>query len=187
MKDTVTVREAMTRTFVGVSESDSVSETARLLADEDADSALVLRGEEPVGQLRASDLLGALAGDDAETTQVGDVMADPPPSLAPDATVSEAALALSGDHDWRAVIADGDGALGTVDARDVLAAGVGRTAERGVERRVERAADTPAGAEDRSTEPEEFDDQSICEGCGSLSRTLSRFNGQLLCADCREV
>jgi len=32
-----------------------------------------------------------------------------------------------------------------------------------------------------------FEDQGICEKCGSLRRNLTAFNGQLLCAECREI
>jgi CBS domain-containing protein len=177
MRDVVTLREAMTRSFVGVNESDTVSETAALLASEGAEDALVLRGGDPVGRVRASDLLGVLAGEGDAGAAVRTVMSDPPPTLPPEASVEEAALALSGEHDWRAVVSDGDGALGTVDARDVLAAGAGRSAP---------APDEP-DVEADPAESDEFAEQSICEGCGTLSRSLARSNGRLLCAACREV
>ena len=32
-----------------------------------------------------------------------------------------------------------------------------------------------------------FSDQGICERCGALTSELASFNGQLLCADCRDV
>ena len=168
----------MTRSFVGVTESDTVAETATLLAEVGSEEALVLRGEDAVGRVRASDLLDALLedGDDPVRT----VMADPPPALDPGMPVDEAALALSGEDDWRATVADGEGVLGVVGAREVLAAGAGRT--EASPNRTEPAEAT------RSADPEtEYGEQGVCESCGTLAGSLTRTEGKLLCAACREV
>lgn len=202
----------MTRDFVGVSESDTVSETAELLAAEGAEGAVVLRGEEPVGQLSATALLRALSnGTDPTNTPVSEVMADAPPVLPSDARVGEAALVLSEEHGWRVLVSgnDGEGVAGTVDARDVLTAGLvspengtgdARTVEGGAG--IETEAGTGAEAEARGggarsglgdrdsvadAAVDAFTEQSICEGCGALARDVRHVDGRALCSNCREV
>lgn len=191
----------MTREFVGVSESDTVSATAELLAAEDAAGAVVLRGEEPVGQLTATALLRAMSnGADPASTPVSAVMEEPPPVLPPDARVGEAALTLSEEHGWRVLVSEGDGVAGTVDARDVLTAGLvspengnresGPAAE--IEAEVE-AESARSGIGDPDLDPggraavDAFTEQSICEGCGALARDVRHVDGRALCSNCREV
>ncbi len=171
MRDVITLGDAMTRSFVGVTESDTVAETAALLAEEGNEGALVVRGGEAVGRVRASDLLGALPENGDEPVRT--VMVDPPPSFDPGTPVEEAALALSREHDWRATVADGEDVLGVVGAREVLAAGVGRS-----------ESGPGVSAPDPTTE---YGEQGVCESCGTLAGSLARSEGKLLCAACREV
>jgi CBS domain-containing protein len=199
MREDVTLRDAMTREFVGVSESDTVSATAELLAAEEAEGAVVLRGEQPVGQLTATALLGAMAdGADPAATPVSEVMADPPPVLPPDAAIGEAALALSQEHDWRVLVgADGgEGVAGTVDARDVLTAGLigpenGDPDLRTVTDTEAEIEGAPSELDDRVSATDvsvnAFAEQSICEGCGALARDVRNVDGRALCANCRET
>jgi CBS domain-containing protein len=218
MREDVTLRDAMTREFVGVSESDTVSATAELLAAEEADGAVVLRGEEPVGRLSATGLLRAMSnGADPSNTPVSAVMADPPPVLPPDARVGEAALALSEEHGWRVLVseAEGAGVAGTVDARDVLTAGLvspengsggsgSAAGEMGLETEIEPEAEAESESEgaragidgrDPGTPPSTdaaaaaatVTEQSICEDCGALAGDVRHVDGRALCSNCREV
>jgi formylmethanofuran dehydrogenase subunit E len=50
----------------------------------------------------------------------------------------------------------------------------------------ERAYGT-ATFDDTPDEDLAVSDQSICQECGALARDLSEVDGQLLCADCRDV
>ncbi|MFC7195331.1 CBS domain-containing protein [Halosimplex aquaticum] len=59
MERDVSVQEVMDREFVGVSESDGLRETAELMLAEEADSAVVLHGSEPVGVVTERDALEA--------------------------------------------------------------------------------------------------------------------------------
>ncbi|MFC7046249.1 hypothetical protein ACFQH6_13255 [Halobacteriaceae archaeon GCM10025711] len=69
-----------------------------------------------------------------------------------------------------------------MDARDVVtaSASLAATPEQAPQEPVEQQAAAVAG-------DGEYSNQSICEICGSLTRELSNFNGQLICSDCLEV
>ncbi|TKX86036.1 CBS domain-containing protein [Halorubrum sp. SS5] len=121
MRTDTTVRDVMHREFLGVSESDSLSEAAALLVDEETNCLVVVRGGEPVGRLESRDALDALldattGGSDggpapADLT-VGDVMGPPLPAVAPDdslAAVEERLVAEGADR----VVAVADGSVPT--------------------------------------------------------------------------
>ena len=117
MEPDATVREVMNREYLGVSESDTVGETASMMLDDGAEVVVVVRGSEPVGIMTERDALAAV---------------------------------VEGSQD---------------------AAVAGHPGERAGEGSAEHA----------------FEDQSICEACGSFARDLAQFNGQLLCGDCRDI
>ncbi|AKH98108.1 CBS domain-containing protein [Halanaeroarchaeum sulfurireducens] len=180
----LTLRDVMTREFVGVSPSDTVVGAVRLIREEGGYNAVVLQGREPKGVLTAGDVLDALAaGEDVETRTVGDVMQTDAPSLSPDVDIGEAATTmLSTDSDVVLVNGD-DGLLGIVTARELARYTWGRT-NRSDQRPDELNEEL---GEQTATATEEYSTQSICEVCGSLSHDLVNVNGQLLCPDCREV
>ena len=177
MNDDVTLGSVTARAFVGVSETDSLRATGRLMADEGTERALVLRGADPVGVVPAVTALDHLTSDGAGEMTVAEVMSEPPPTLRPEQSVADAAAALSeGDTDL-VVVTDGREVSGTIRARDLVAAEASRPPAETAERTV------PV----RATGDGPYSEQSICEGCGALARELATFNGQLLCPDCRDV
>jgi CBS domain-containing protein len=201
MNAELSVREIMDREYVGVSESDGLVETVELLLEEQKETAVVLHGSEHVGVLTERDVLSLLVGDsDPEEATVADAMTEHVPTVSPEETVESAADRLSTESARRLVVANGAEPLGVVTEEDLLAGrryptersegpGEGATAvtgeaaatEAGTEALEQRSAETIEQADDG------FENQGICEVCGSLSRDLSPFNGQLLCPECRDV
>lgn len=188
MNSDVTVRELMDREYVGVSESDGLIETVELLLTEDKETAVVLRGSEYVGVLTERDVLELLVGDQQpDEVTVGDAMTDHVPTVSPEETVSEAAGRLSTEPDRRLIVTDGTEPLGVVTEEDLLA-GQNYPEETAVAEDPELVQPQgEAGTATQTANGEGFDDQGICEVCGSLARDLAAFNGQLLCADCRDM
>jgi CBS domain-containing protein len=193
MNANVTVQDMMDREYVGVSESDDLVETVELLLREDAETAVVQRGSEHVGVLTERDILAALVdGPDPETASVGDVMTSSVPTISPDRRLDVAADKMSTEEAGRLVVTNGSEPLGTITERDLLAA---RTRE--LESVPETAGEPPIVAGTAATAEREEDtmgetagsyqDQSICEGCGTLASDLASFNGQLLCSECRDM
>ncbi|MFB6189113.1 MAG: CBS domain-containing protein [Halapricum sp.] len=183
MNGDVTVREAMTRDYVGVSESDSIVETAALLLDEDSDSAVVLRGQNPIGMVTARDLLSRLveAGDEGT---VADCMSTEVPEVPPEQSIEAAVDKLFARSVAQLLVVDSSGELlGILTQRDIVAATTLTPSEAAGDQVAE-----PARIEDGETDGgEAMSEQGICERCGALTADLVTFNGQSLCADCRDV
>jgi len=199
MNADLTARDVMDREYVGASESDSLPETVELLLREDATEAVVLRGQEPVGVLTEQDVYAVLAeSSNPSEAAVGDAPLTEVPTVAPDVTLDVAADRMATRSASRLRVVDNGETVGVLTEHDILTVrapqGVDST-RRQVEVDADAAAGAAAGAVDAGTRgafgegevDDEFEDQSICEGCGTLTRDLSSFNGQLLCPDCRDI
>jgi CBS domain-containing protein len=183
MESELTVREIMDREYVGVTQSDDLVETVELLLAEDKETAVVLRGSEHVGVVTERDVLAALAnGPDPTTATVGEVMSDHVPTVTPETTISSAADQLSTQQSRRLVVTDGAEPKGIVTQEDLLA---GRNYA--IEQESDNAAVVHADGTATTATEDDFENQGICEVCGTLTRGLASFNGQLRCPDCREV
>ena len=201
MNGDVPVREVMHGEYVGVSESDAVRETAELLLAEGVDSVVVLRGSDPVGLVTRGDALSAFVSGEGDA-RIAEAMRPTVPTIAPDATLAKAADELASLDTGHLVVTDGDGPVGLLTEHDLVAASpfapgrgaadpavatVGRSEDPEVEYGEEPDGYDEGTAFGEGVPERPFEDQSICEGCGSLARDLSTFNGQLLCADCRDI
>jgi len=204
MDGDVPVREVMDGEYVGVNESDTVRETAKLLLSEGVESVVVLRGSDPLGLVTRGDALSAFVSGEGDAS-VGEAMRSTIPTVSPGATLGEAADQLASAETGHLVVSDGDQPVGLLTEGDLVAASpfaTGRDAAGPATATVGRSDDPDVeyGEEmdDQYEEDDEafgggrpperqFEDQSICEGCGSLARDLTTFNGQLLCADCRDI
>lgn len=186
MNTELTVREVMDREFVGVSESDDVRSVADLLLEEDAECAVVLRGQEPVGLLTERDVLRVVGeGRDPETVPVGDVVDGSIPTVDPASGVDVAVDAMTAQGGRRLLVVE-DGVRGLVTEGDLLSAATIERYDDSTE--VEPAVDGDALGDDRATTTDPaVSDQSICQECGALSRDLLEVDGRLLCPNCRDV
>lgn len=185
MNGDVTVREAMTRDFVGVSEGDGMVEAASLLLEEDAAGAVVLRGMNPVGMLTAADVLAWLVANGAvEDATVGDAMAESVPTVAPETSIEDAAELLFTHSTDQLVVTDGGQPLGVLTQGDIVAATTFAPGEQSSHAEPARVESEPGATAQGDGG---FSEQGICERCGALTSDLSSFNGQLLCSDCMDV
>jgi CBS domain-containing protein len=184
MDASVTVREVMDPAFVGANESDDLRETVELMIGDGAGSAVVVRGREPVGILTQRDVLERVAAGNVDGATVADAMTDEVPTVDPGARLPEAASELSARTTQRLVVTDGSEPIGVLSERDLLS--TSPFSREGVEDPPESATmATPGGSE--AGVAVGFEDQSICEACGSFASDLLAINGQMLCADCRDI
>jgi len=195
MNRDVPVREVMVREFVGVSESDGVLETTELLLREEAELAVVLRGSDLVGVLTERDVLAhVVEGGDPGDTTVEDVMTESVPTVSAEETLPEARDRMSSwSTSWLVVSDGGEPPDGIVTEHDILATSTLGSETAATERQTpeeqhqQMTAVSTTATESSSAAEDSFDDQGICEMCGSLTRDLASFNGQLLCVDCRNI
>lgn len=197
MEGDVTVREIMTREYVGVSESDTVQGAVDLMLEEGARAVVVLHGSDPVGMLTSDEALTHLTHDGSAEAAVSEVMAGTTPSVSPDSSFVDAAIRMADAHvDCLLVTENTEGLVGTITDRDIVRATASIASRPGSPVHpngmpVEPETDTEAadGGFGVETEGEErqYSSQSVCESCGSFSPELHNFNGQLICSDCREV
>ena len=123
----------MHREFLGVSESDSLSEAAALLVEEETNCVVVVRGSDPVGRLESRDALDALlaangSASEADATElaVADAMGPPLPAVSPNDSLTAVEERLVAEGADRVVAVDDGEAVGVVTDGDVLAAGAPR-------------------------------------------------------------
>lgn len=179
----LTLRDVMTRDFVGVSESDTVRGAVTVMRNEGVQDAVVLRGREPVGVITAGDVLDVLVeGRDTETTTVDEVMQRDVPSLTSAAGLGEVATKMLATDSDLVLVAENDDVQGVITASELARYTWGRPNGPELAHAVEENVSSP-----NTTAEEGYSNQSICEACGSLSRDLVNVNGQLLCPDCREM
>lgn len=176
-----TIKEVMTRDYVGVSESDRLREAGRLLREEGVEGAVVLRGNEPVGTIAVNDVLDHVLDGDDETT-VGEAMADAVEEVEPDLATEVAADRLVSVEASLLVVTKSSEVLGVVTQSDLIRAiALGRDPDE------QREADFEPARATSGNPGEGYSEQGICERCGALTSDLVAFNGQLLCADCRDI
>jgi len=190
MNEPVAVREVMNREYVGVSESDDLLETAELLIREEEPTALVLRGNDPVGVVTETDILAYfVTAEESGSATVGDAMTESVPSISPDARLPEARDRMAAvSTEWVVVVEGGD-PLGTLTGHDILStARLESEMTKSVEDEGHLATTGEAATANGTTASEDsFEEQGICSACGTLTRSLASVNGQLLCGDCRDV
>lgn len=178
MNGDVTVRDVMTREYVGVSEGDAIAGVADLMVEAGVEGAVVLRGSEPVGMVDAGDVVAVVAaGGDPASVTARAAMSDDTTAIEADSAISEAVSTLVGLDARRLVVVDDGEAVGTLSEHDVITA---RSTFPESERR-----ESPVAVASEGPADDRFSTQSVCEGCGSLAGSLASVNGQLLCADCR--
>ncbi len=206
MESELSVRDVLTREYVGASESDTVQGAVRLMLEERSGCVLVLRGSEPVGIVTEWDVLGVVDDErDSGETTLGEVMSEPVITVEPTRSLADAATTMARENIRNLVVTvDGD-VQGVLTQRDVIAAAgsfSGTTSAQfgdepmGSPAAEESNPDLLTNGGDEYGQPDEYatgnpsdeySTQSICEACGSLADSLHDVNGQLVCSDCRSV
>lgn len=196
MNRDVTVQEVMDREFVAANESDNALETVELMLREEAEPAVVVRGSEPVGVLSDRDVLELIVDEDVDprTASVSDAMTDSVPTVTPEHTLAEARDRMAARSTRWLVVSRGGEPDGVVTEHDVLSSSTIGTeidaadgASEGESHLVDASTSTTTTDASATESGGGFDEQGICEKCGSLSRNLSAFNAQMLCGDCRNL
>lgn len=170
----VSVSEVMSSDYIGVNEGEPTGEVATILAEHREDTAVVIDGGDPVGIVKAIDLLGVIADGEGDNP-IGSHMREPITTIEPDATIEHALDQLATtDTDCLVVVDVAGKAVGTVDSRALIA-----VANSFMEGHLEA---TVPSTGDRS--PPAMSEQGVCESCGRLADSLIESDGSLLCSAC---
>ncbi len=187
MNADVPVREVVDREYLGVSESDSLLDTAELLLEREAAVALVLRGTEPVGVVSERDILGYIVnGADPGAATAGDAMSQAGPVIDPDEPLPRAIDRVSADSKRHVIVRSNgdDDPLGLLTEHDLLASTI-------YDASADSSPEAPSGSgtarQSANAEAPAYEEQGICERCGTLAHELAVHNGELLCTDCRAM
>ena len=192
METELSVRDVLTKDYVGVSESDTVHGAVSLMRSDRLGCVLVMRGSELLGIVTEWDVLGLIEdGGDPTTTTVGDLMSAPVITIGPNYSLSDAADTMTHEGIRNLVVTADDEIVGILTQRDVIAAAGSFRATTRTESYANTAGE-PSGTEDVSEEiltngGDEYSTQGVCEACGSLADSLWESNGQLVCTDCRSI
>lgn len=187
MVDDLAIREVMTREYVGVSESDTLRDAARLMLEEDASAVVVLRGRDAVGMVLERQVIAALLdGADPAETRIDSIMRRPPTTLEPDTGIAEAAAVLADAHTDHVFVGTGGEIEGVLSENDLITAVTSiLTTEAGGD--VTGRRDGTESVPERDEETSQMTAaHNVCESCGTLKADLEPVDGQLLCADCRD-
>jgi CBS domain-containing protein len=187
----MTIRDVMSREFVGVSESDPVDATVDLMFEEKADCVVVLRGGDPVGLMTERDVLASITESGGfENATVADVMSEAVPSVRSGRDLAVGIDRLATADSSRLVVTENGShrPVGLLTYRDVattiahsLRSGRSSYGASDANARSDRFGDANGKASDADTI------QGVCESCGTLSSSLASVDGQLLCGNCRDL
>ena len=191
MESTLSVRDVLTKEYVGVSESDTVLGAVRLMREERTGCVLVVRGTEPVGIVTEWDILGLVEDEESPSeTTVEAVMSTPVRTVDADLSLAEAATKMATDRIRHLAVTNGDELVGVLTQRDVISAAGsfrGTTASNPEADPTRLEAVDTSGDQLLANGGDEYTTQGVCEVCGSLAESLWEANGQLVCSDCRSV
>ncbi len=135
------VRDLMTTPAITCTSTDSLAVAARIMADADIGSVVVIKHGKVVGILTERDLLrAAAASGETESEEVALWMTARPDVLSPEERVDTAWASLTAHHYRHLPVVDGDTLVGVVSLRDLM----GRTP---ISPAVETPAEVPAGLE----------------------------------------
>jgi len=192
MQEEATLRDVMSREFLGVTEGDTVSEVAELMIAEDRCSALVLRGDSPVGAVASTDILAAMKAGDEEMS-VGEIMQSAPDPVAADEQLSTVLGELSAQGiELIPVTNPGQDVVGVITDSDALTAAASQISVSNATNADAPTANQTTGTQEMqqpSAQPEEqpMSNQGVCEACGTMTGELVEVDGQMLCPNCRTV
>ena len=115
------IKEMRPKQVIWMTESDSLSEAAKCLADEEIGAVLIESASGPVGVFSERDLARAVADEvDLASTPVDEYMTRSPVEVTLESPVTEAIAAMNEFAVRHVVVCDGDDEVGMISARDIL-------------------------------------------------------------------
>lgn len=179
----ILVQTVMSRDPVTIKEEENVMDAAKLMAESNIGSLVVLNEEEELtGIVTEMDIVKKVTAKDTkgEKVTVKEIMSEPVHTIKGDRMIQDAAR-LMADKDIRRlpVISDGD-MVGIITENDILEISPTLIDITREYKKIHEAEDI-----ERYKEPIKREGSGYCESCGVYSDSLISDSGELLCRECR--
>ncbi len=181
MKRVVPVRDAMTPNVLTAIRSTNVAKAAKMMAELDVGSIVIVEEKKPVGILTERDLLMKVVSEDIKpsTVRVGKIMSAPILTISPDKDIVEAARIMAKNKIRRIPVVENGKLIGIITSSDIALISP-------------ELADMMARPEHASAAQIEHAiagriDESVCEVCGEVTTDLFEVNGMWVCENCRDT
>jgi len=174
----IPVKDVMSSPVVTVLEDDNIEHVAKLMAERDIGSIVVVNREgNPVGVITERDIAIRVAAKNLLPSKVKarEAMSSPPRTIGPGTDITEAANRMKEYGVRRLVVMDKDKMTGIISSRDIVAITPAL-----IEIITERARATqrlPLLTENSSS--------GYCDRCAQWSDTLVMVEGRFVCEECR--
>ncbi|MCD6247892.1 MAG: CBS domain-containing protein [Hadesarchaea archaeon] len=171
MGRSVPVREAMTAKVLTVGPKATVARAAKLMSQNGVGSLVVVERGKPVGILTERDLLMKVVSENIRPSEirVEEIMSRPVITTTPDEDIIEATRTLIRNKIRRLPVVENGKLVGIITASDITAVSP------------ELMEVLP---EHHEIQSEEEIEESVCEVCGEVTRSLKEINGMLVCEKC---
>jgi CBS domain-containing protein len=183
LRTRLVVKDVMSSPVVTLDEDATSNKVATLMNENNVGCIIITNKEaKPLGIITERDLVIRVLAKNLkpDTIKAKEIMTTPLVTIAPEATISEAARRMSKlDIRRLGVLYKGD-LVGLVSSKDIL----GVMPEL-IEIIQERTRIEGAGGPEVAEEVEEAPLSGYCDRCGVYSENLKDVNGQNLCEDCR--
>lgn len=174
----IPVKDVMSSPVVTVFEDDSVEHVAKLIAERDVGSIVVIDREgKPVGLITERDIAIRVAAKNLLPSKVKarEAMSSPLRTIGPETDITEAANRMKEYGVRRLIIMEKGKMAGIVSSRDIVSITPAL-----IEIIIEKARITQ-----RLPLLTEVSSSGYCDRCGQWSNTLVRAEGRFICEECR--
>lgn len=181
METEIPVRDIMTRPVITAESDLDVLSAARKMGSANVGCLIIVYGKEPKGILTERDLVKKIVARaaDPRTVKVGEVMSSPLVTIAPEASLRDAAALMLKSGVKRLPVISNGKLVGIITDTDLVSgSSIGLS---------EILSDLlEMHRENIHIEQSREMERGICELCGQLSDSLKIVNGELLCWSCRD-
>jgi len=159
----------------------TVAKAAKLMAELDVGSIVIVQNKKPIGILTERDLLMKVVSEDlkASAVRVGKIMSSPLTTISPNTDIVEAAKLMAKNKIRRLPVVENGKLVGIVTSADIAAISPALAEVMAHQETTEEMARPEQSSSERI-------EQSVCEICGEVRTELYEVNGMWVCENCRD-
>lgn len=174
------VKDAMTTKVLTVEPSESSDKVAKMMADKNIGSIIIVKNSKPVGIVTERDICYRVVASNKLPSKVSvkDIMSSQLITISPDNTLNEAARTMAKKNIRRLLVVKDNSLVGIITIKDIVSISpeiceiLKDLAEAGWSAVYSRTGGVP--------------DKGTCEICGEYMVTIYEMDGKFVCEDCKE-